>query len=1441
MFGTRKTLRFGIVAGLALVSLILWRARVPISRTVPASSRANIADRPPVPIPGGSTAVQSRLNATYGRLPLTFERNDGQVDGEVKFLSRGSGYTLFLTEDEAVLSLRKPGPKPEPESSGSLQDPLEQRSPPPEFTVMRMKLVRAQTPKAVVGLEEMEGKSNYFIGNDPARWRTDVPHYGKVRYEKVYPGVDLVYYGNQTQLEYDFVVAPGADPALITLSYEGVDNIEVTDAGELLLHAKGGVLRQHKPIVYQETEGGRREIDARYVLSDAKTVAFDVAAHDRQRPLVIDPVLVYSTYLGGGSDDGGGRIAVGSSGNAYVGGTTSSTNFPTAGPFQAANAGSNDVFIVKLNAAGTALVYCTYLGGSGSDTCSGIALDGSGNAYVTGVTQSANFPTVNAFQSTHASMPGAWDSYVAKLNAAGNALVYSTYLGGGGQDVATNIAVDGAGNACVAGRTSSSDYPTANAFQAVAAAPNNLFVTKLNAAGTALIFSTFLGGSNEDAGGGIAVDASGDVYVAGYTFSTDFPTLNPFQGSSGGSTDAFVTKLRGTGNSIIYSTYLGGSGTDSISGIAVDAAGSAYVVGNTTSTSFPIVNAVQPAYAGNQDVFVAKLNPAGNALVFSTYLGGTGADYNNTIAIDGSGNVHVTGRTLSTDFPTANALQTSNAGGADLFVVKLAPSGNSFVYSTYLGGSGEEAGGAIAVDGAGNAYVTGQTASTNFPTVSALQASNAGGNDAIIVKIAPTPSITSPKTAQGTQSTSFSYSITATESPTSYGATGLPSGLSVNTSTGVISGTPSATGTFSVTISATNSVGTGSATLTITVAGQAPAITSTLTATGTVGQGFSYEIQTSGTTPIAFSAQPLPAGLSLSGGTISGTPTTEGATDVTLGASNSAGSDSKVLRITVNPSGAPAITSALTATSNVGTAFSYKIAASGNAPITFNATNLPPGLSFSGDTISGTPPATGKTSVTISASNNLGTDTKTLEITINAAGAPMITSSLSQNTRAGQAFSYEITATGNGPITFDAIPLPGWLTRSGAVLSGTPASADVGTTKITVTATNSAGSDSQELSITVAPAVGDPPVITDILRSRNPVRTNTDVTLTAEAVSPSGQPLTFSWFFFLNGVQEGQPVAGQTITYQFPNEGQYTVVAIAFDGFSKSSNFTKVSVTLAPNSGSTSVNVTTGDQAVNPASGLGITVSGSMGGVVDIDVVEGTPRAAGANETFTTRLPALGDFDGRNLAGKFSLPQIFVVETTGTQVGGATRTARMMVPVSGGEAGKETTVVDQRANTGLVTFDMKGKFNFGQKLDGVTLKSEIELPAGLSLKESQSISVGIGNVTANGAVDCKGRVTGLSAGNIKKVQVKWPRLDKTNPVTKGGEKAKVTISMKGTSLDSAGFDTEGVVNTGLADKVPVPRDIQTAVVVGGVSYYAQAKVNYTLKKGTGMLQGRTPR
>jgi hypothetical protein len=679
-------------------------------------------------IPAAATA-QARVSEAYGKLPLHFEANRGQTHDDVRFLSRGPGYGLYLTAGEAVLVLKQPAAQP---------------------VVIHMGLSDAAPKPRMSAREELPGKANYFIGNDPAKWRTNVPAYAKVHYRDVYPGIDLVYYGNQRQLEYDFVVAPGADPQRIVLDFKGVERLEIDAQGELVMHAAGAALRQHRPVIYQNVDGTRREIAGGYVMKGAHQVAFHVAAYDKSRPLIIDPVLLYSTYLGGSGNEEAWGIAVDSAGNAYVTGITSSTNFPaTPASFQPVfGPGNAHAFVTKLNATGSALVYSTYLGGSGNEGgAPGIAVDSLGNAYVTGGTTSSNFPTTTGAYQT--ALRGGGDAFVTKLNATGSALVYSTYLGGsGGEGGFFRIALDTLGNSYVVGHTSSSDFPTTpGAFQTAFVGNVDAYVTKLNPTGSALVYSTLLGGSTIQIGGGnfkegiaIAVDSLGNAYVGGGTTSNNFPTTTgAFQTTFGGGlADAFVTKFNATGSALVYSTYLGGSGYEQAFAIALDTLGNAYVTGGTGSTNFPhTAAAFQGALNGNSDAFITKLNAAGSALLYSTFLGGNADEQGTGIAVDSLGNAHVTGSTTSLNFTTTpGSFQTSFGGGiGDAFVTRLNASGSALLYSTYLGGNGDDVGLAIALDSLGSAYVTGVTFSTNFPTtLGAFQSLYSGGEDAFVSK-----------------------------------------------------------------------------------------------------------------------------------------------------------------------------------------------------------------------------------------------------------------------------------------------------------------------------------------------------------------------------------------------------------------------------------------------------------------------------------------------------------------------------------------------------------------------------------------------------------------------------------------------------------------------------------------------------------------------------------
>ena len=712
---------------------------------------------------------KAQVQEAYGKLPLYFEANRGQTDPQVKFLFRGPRSTLFLTPTEAVLALRSAARPTRAASIASVTEDVPDATTQPtqetQLTVLRTSFVGANPKTRVEGQEELPGKANYFIGNDPKKWRANVPTYAKVQHRDLYPGIDLIYYGNQRQLEYDFVVAPGADPNLIKLGFHGAKEITLADSGDLILTTEIGDVRLQKPLVYQFRKDGHKELIAgNYVIrptltvssssqsegtghASPVTVAFQIADYDASRPLIIDPVLFYSTYLGAGDDDAGFSIAVDVSGNAYVAGYAVSTNFPTTpGVFQSTLSGPIDAFVTKLNPTGSGLVYSTYLGGSNNDEAFGIGVDAAGNAYVAGATDSTNFPTTpGAFQTT---LSGGNDLFITKLNPTGSGLVYSTYLGGSEFDnLANGIAVDAAGNAYVSGLTFSTDFPTTiGAFQtAYGGGIRDAFVTKLNPLGTGLVYSTYLGGSDNDYSfGGVTVDAAGNAYVAGFTESTDFPTTpGAFQTTYAGGGDVFVTKLNPLGSGLVYSTYLGGSGFDTSTSIAVDAAGNAYVAGLTDSTNFPTTSgAFQTTFGGgSDDAFITKLNPLGSGLVYSTYLGGSGFDLITRIALDAQPNpdAYVTGGTDSTDFPTTtNAFQTALGGVEDAFVTKLNPTGSGLVYSTYLGGSGDDEGFGIALDTLPNpnAYVVGFTESTNFPTTpGAFQPAFGGVDDAFVAKI----------------------------------------------------------------------------------------------------------------------------------------------------------------------------------------------------------------------------------------------------------------------------------------------------------------------------------------------------------------------------------------------------------------------------------------------------------------------------------------------------------------------------------------------------------------------------------------------------------------------------------------------------------------------------------------------------------------------------------
>jgi len=739
----------------------------------------------------------------FRSLPLEFESNTGQADSKVLFVTRSGTGLAALTADGIAFPLHAV----------------------PGDILVKMTLKGNLNLDAIKNGEgQLPGRVNYLMGSDPSRWHTDVPTYSKVRYRGVYTGIDLIFYGNQKQLEYDFVLAPGADPASIRFDFEGVPEVSVDPAGNLLGRTPGGSFELHKPTVYQQVSGVRKAIEGAFSVTHGRTVGFRLGAYDLNLPLVIDPVLVFSTFLGGSSADAANAIATDPAGNIYVAGVTQSADFPvTSNVLQGTQraAGQNTAFVSKLNPSGTALIYSTYLGGSSGETAYGLSVDSSGNAYVVGQTGSKDFPTTaGALQN---SLPASIrTSFVSKLNAAGNGLLYSTYLGGTSQvsflccDLAAAVAIDPTGNAYIAGTTVSSGFPvTTGAAQTKFAASlsSNAYVAKLNPSGTGLVYATFLGGSGQvqfnigpavfqgDQATAIAVDEAGNAYVAGLAHSPDFPvTTGAFQTKNKAATtsgtasqiagyNAFVTKINPGGTALVFSTYLGGSGVtignggfgnqvifgDQANAIAVDGGGNAYVTGAAYSADFPVTTgAYQSKLSAAQPVsnplnfsklgynaFVTKLNPGGTNLVYSTFVGGSGSDTAYGIAIDHSGNAYIAGTTTSLDFPVSSAAVqsankaaiTNSAGSA--FVSQLNPSGTALVYSTFLGGSGlvtsaspalGDAAYALTLNSAGNVYVAGTARSADFPiTQGALQtinnAASSKGQNAFLALINPAASL----------------------------------------------------------------------------------------------------------------------------------------------------------------------------------------------------------------------------------------------------------------------------------------------------------------------------------------------------------------------------------------------------------------------------------------------------------------------------------------------------------------------------------------------------------------------------------------------------------------------------------------------------------------------------------------------------------------------------
>ena len=652
------------------------------------------------------------------------EKNEGQAGTSIAFIARGTAGVVLLEPTASVLA-----------SSDN-------------EVMLRMQFGGANQTASMRGVDPLPARIHYLIGNDTSRWRRNVPTFARAQTDDLYPGIDVVYYGAPGGLEYDFVVRPGADPRLISMCFSGAHARQLDADGGLVLHTSHGAVTLQRPVLYQRAGDHVQQIAGAYVLGDDGTARFEIGPYDPARELIIDPVLLYSSYLGGASYELSLGATTDAAGNFYTVGETSSANFPvTAGAVRGSKGGTGDGFISKFDASG-ALVYSTFLGGSegSGELVHAIAVGADGDLYVTGATVSPDFPiTPGAFQSTM----GGWDAFITKLDASGSSIIYSTFLGRSAPEstgvtrptAGTGIAVDADGNAYVAGFTPAPEFPTTpGAFQESHASPfeRDAFVTKLNPTGTALVYSTLIGGPGRDEGYGIALDGGRNVYVTGLA-GVAFPTTpGSFSGTfQGALVDGFVAKLDPTGSSLLYATYLGSSGNDEGRRIVVDATGHAYVTGYTEGADFPSTGgALQTTSGGSMDAFVTKVAPSGSTLAFSTFLGGSNPDQGYGIAIDPSGAVWVSGGTASSDFPvTADATQPLHRGNWDAFAARIDASGSSLSYSTYAGGGMLE----IATDmaRAGNdVWVTGFTGSGDFPvTASAAQPVRGGGDDVFVFKI----------------------------------------------------------------------------------------------------------------------------------------------------------------------------------------------------------------------------------------------------------------------------------------------------------------------------------------------------------------------------------------------------------------------------------------------------------------------------------------------------------------------------------------------------------------------------------------------------------------------------------------------------------------------------------------------------------------------------------
>jgi hypothetical protein len=826
-FSARSNFILSLLAMATVMGLVLYMAPGKRAKLFSASAHTGHASKvaPPHSAPQSNDADKRAVAASYGRLPMQFEANEGQVNSRVKFLARGAGYSLFLTSNEAVLSLRKSAggaDKPGTSLGHSAAKPQH----PADRAVIQLALEGANPSPQVAGQNPLPGHVNYFIGNDHSKWHTDISTYSRVAYEGVYPGIDEVFYGNQQQMEYDFTVAPGADAGRIAMRVDGADHISLQSDGSVKLATGDGTMQLRAPVVYQGAGAQRKLIAANYDLTGKNEVRFRIGAYDHSRPLVIDPMLVYSTFLGGSGEDWILAAKIDSSGNFYVTGFTFSDDFPLAAPFQSTNTefanGNQIAFISELAAAGNNLVFSTYLGGSGliftggtGDFAQGIALNpANDNVVVAGETFSTDFPiTATAYQSLNGGgAVGAPTAFLTVLNAGGNGLVYSTYLGGNNGDGAFGVAADKLGNAFIGGATASVNFPI------VPGAPEPTYVssptlsegflsvinTTLSGAAS-LTYSTFIGGTGNGGGDGdlvytVRTDGNGNAFFGGLTGSSDFLTTagitSAFQltctpcGTANSGFNGFAGEANTNVGAVGFTwlTYLGGSTADAVEHVADDGNGNLFATGFAYSSNFPVTTgAFQTTLqntSGGTNAFVTEFNAGGLTLAYSTYLGGSNPNGGNGdvgygIALDSSDDAYVTGQTSSTNFPLANPIQSTNlapgGGATNVFITEMNPTGTGLVFSTYLGGSSNsnsvnngDTGWGVEVDSDNAIYVAGTTGSPDFPLEAPLQSGFGGVDDGFLTKISqvsgtvsvsPSP-IVIYSTGVGTAATSLPSTLT---------------------------------------------------------------------------------------------------------------------------------------------------------------------------------------------------------------------------------------------------------------------------------------------------------------------------------------------------------------------------------------------------------------------------------------------------------------------------------------------------------------------------------------------------------------------------------------------------------------------------------------------------------------------------------------------------------